>query len=132
MSDVLTQSNNVGGVAQGTATMKRLEVIIKPGKIDAVKQAIKATGYFGVTVSQVEGHGNQKGLTKKSEDGSYRLEMLPKMRLEIVVPEPSLEPLIQAILKAAWTGKPGDGKIFVSDVRDVIRISSGERGVKAI
>ncbi len=132
MSDVLTKSNNSTGAGQSTSAVKKLEVIIKPGKLDAVKQALKTAGYFGMTVSQVEGHGNQKGLSKKSEDTSFRMEMLPKMRLEIVVPEANLESIIQAVSKAAWTGQPGDGKIFVYDVKDVVRISSGERGIKAI
>jgi nitrogen regulatory protein P-II 1 len=114
--------------------MKKLEIIIKPGKLDAVKQAIKSTGYSGITVSQVEGHGNQKGLTQGATNGNggYRLEMLPKIRLEIVVASSALEAVVESITKAAWTGQPGDGKIFVYDVQDVIRIRTGERGEKAI
>lgn len=113
-------------------TMKKLEIIIKPNKLDAVKAAIKAAGYSGMTVSQVEGHGNQKGLTQKNHNGNYHLEMLPKMRIEIVVPSEGLEPIVEGITKAAWTGQPGDGKIFISDVQDIIRIRTGERGALAV
>jgi len=129
-----TLTLNPGNTAtnQRIDTMKKLEIIIKPGKLDAVRQAIKTTGYSGMTVSQVEGHGNQKGLTQKKETGSYRLEMLPKIKVEIIVPSSVLESVVQSISKAAHTGHPGDGKIFVSDVSDVIRIRTGERGQKAI
>src|SRR5437899_632818 len=108
------------------ATMKKLEIIIKPGKLDAVKKAMASAGYTGVTISQAEGHGNQKGLTKTQEGGGFHLELLPKLRMEIVIAEGDLEKMIDAITKAAQTGQPGDGKIFVSDVQDVIRIRTGE------
>jgi len=110
--------------------MKKLEVIIKPGKLEVVKKAMATSGYTGVTISQAEGHGNQKGLTH--DTGGFRLELLPKLRMEIVVAEADLEKLIQAICGAAKTGEAGDGKIFVSDVQDVIRIRTGERGSKAL
>ncbi len=132
MLETLTVNPGSTGTNQRIDTMKKLEIIIKPGKLDAVRQAIKATGYSGMTVSQVEGHGNQKGLIKKKEVGTYRLEMLPKIKLEIIVPSSVLESVVQSISKAAHTGHPGDGKIFVSDVSDVIRIRTGERGQKAI
>src|SRR3954469_24548368 len=93
------------------ATMKKLEIIIKPGKLDAVKKAVAAAGYTGLTISQAEGHGNQKGLTKTHDEGSFRLELLPKLRMEIVVADSDLEKLITAITAAAQTGQPGDGKI---------------------
>jgi nitrogen regulatory protein P-II 1 len=112
--------------------MKKLEIIIKPSKLDVVKAAIKTAGYSGMTVSQVEGHGAQKGLTQERDGSSYRMEMLSKMRIEIVVPDAGLEPLIEAISNVARTGKPGDGKIFVSDLVDVIRIRTGERGESAV
>jgi nitrogen regulatory protein P-II 1 len=129
MAEVLTQPVSSAVRVQ---TMKKLEVIIKPGKLDAVKKAIEKAGYMGVTISQVEGHGTQKGLTQKSGDGSYRLELLPKIRVEIVIPDSQLEAIVEAVSVAARTGQPGDGKIFVSDVKDVIRIRTGERGEKAI
>ena len=112
------------------ATMKKIEIIIKPGKLEVVKKAMATAGYTGVTISQVEGHGNQKGLT--NDAGHFRLELLPKLRMEAVVAEADLEKLIDVIVKAAKTGEPGDGKIFVSDVRDVIRIRTGEKGADAV
>jgi len=112
------------------ALKKKLEIIIKPGKLDVVKKAMTAAGYTGITISQVEGHGNQKGLSK--DDGALRMEMLPKLRMEVVVSEKDVEPLIEAIIKSAGTGQPGDGKIFISDIRDVVRIRTGERGEQAL
>ena len=112
--------------------MKKLEIIVKPGKSSVVREAIEAVGYSGITVSQAEGHGTQKGLTKQKGDGNYRLELVPKIRLEVVVPDSAEEKVIEAVVKAAKTGQPGDGKIFVSDIREVIRIRTGERGDTAI
>ena len=112
--------------------MKKLEVIIKPGKLDSVRKAIKEAGYPGMTISQVEGHGTQKGLTQAKPAGTYRMELLPKMRLEIVIADKDLEPIVGAVTAAARTGQAGDGKIFVSDVKDVIRVRTGEHGEKAI
>ena len=119
MSDTLTQ----------VATIKKLEIIIRPGKLDAVKKALATAGYTGVTVSQAEGHGNQKGATHSA---GFRMDMMTKLRLEIVIPEGDVEKMVEAVSKAAQTGEPGDGKIFISDVQDVVRIRTGERGAKAL
>src|SRR4051812_2463076 len=104
----------------GVATMKKLEILIKPGKLDAVKKALTTAGYQGVTISQAEGHGNQKGLT--NTNGGFRMELLPKIRMEVVIASKDLESIISAVCGAAQTGEKGDGKIFVSDVTEVIRI----------
>jgi len=112
--------------------MKKLEIIVKPGKGEVVRQAIDAAGYPGITISQVEGHGTQKGLTQEKKNGNYRLEMVPKTHLEVVIPDSALDKVVEAVIKAARTGQPGDGKIFVSDVREVIRIRTGEKGDKAV
>jgi len=114
------------------STLKKLEVIIRPGKLEAVKRALAQAGYSGVTISQAEGHGTQRGLTQDRPTGSFRMELVPKLRMEIVIAEADLEPLIEAIMKASQTGQVGDGKIFVSDIRDAVRIRTGERGTKAI
>ena len=119
MSDTLTK----------VATIKKLEIIIRPGKLDAVKKALASAGYTGVTVSQAEGHGNQKGATHAA---GFRMDMMSKLRLEIVVPEGDVEKMVDAVSLAAKTGEPGDGKIFISDVQDVVRIRTGERGTKAL
>jgi len=113
--------------------MKKLEVIIRPGKIETVRKAMESAGCTGVTISQAEGHGSQKGLTKtEKQGGSYRMEMVPKVRLEAVVTDSDIESIVEAIIKEARTGQPGDGKIFISDITDAIRIRTGERGAKAI
>ena len=112
--------------------MKKLEIIVKPGKSSVVREAITAAGCLGITVSQAEGHGTQNGLTQEKNKGHYRLELVPKIRLELVVPDSVVERVIEAVVRAAKTGQPGDGKIFVSDVADVIRIRTGERGEKAV
>ena len=112
--------------------MKKLEIIVKPGKSSVVREAITAVGCSGITISQAEGHGTQQGLTKGKTGGNYRLEMVPKVRIELVIPDAALEKVIEAVIKAARTGEPGDGKIFVSNVQDAIRIRTGERGDIAV
>ena len=117
-----------------SATMKKIEAIIRPEKIDDVRKAIEAVGYPGITITEAEGHGKQKGVVQQWRGETYRVDFLPKVKLEIVVSESDSERIIQAILKTARTngGVVGDGKIFVSDVRDVVRIRTGERGESAI
>ncbi|MBI4597589.1 MAG: P-II family nitrogen regulator [Candidatus Omnitrophica bacterium] len=112
--------------------MKKIEAIIRPEKLDDVRKAIEAVGYPGITITEAEGHGKQKGITQQWRGETYRLEFLPKVKLEIVVGDADVEPTVQAIIKAARTGGVGDGKIFVTDVRDIIRIRTGERGEAAI
>ena len=112
--------------------MKKLEIIVKPGKSSVVREAITAAGCSGITVSQAEGHGAQNGLTQGKSGGHYRLELVPKIRLELVIPDSEVERIIEVVVKAAKTGQPGDGKIFVSDIADVIRIRTGERGDAAV
>ena len=112
--------------------MKKLEVIIRPEKLEAVRQAMEAVGYPGITLTEAEGHGKQKGMTQQWRGETYRVPFLPKMKMEIVIADADLEKTIQAVTKAARTGAVGDGKIFVSDVRDVVRIRTGERGEQAI
>jgi len=112
--------------------MKKLEVIIRPGKIEAVRRAMEAAGCTGLTVIQAEGHGTQKGMTKQGRNGSYLMEMVPKVRIIAVVKDDHVEPVVEAIIDEARTGQHGDGKIFISDIRDAIRIRTGERGEKAV
>ena len=112
--------------------MKKLEVIIRPEKLDEVRKAIEAVGYPGMTMTEVEGHGKQKGITQQWRGETYRVEFLPKVKLEIVISDSDLEKTLQAVSKVARTGNAGDGKIFVTDVKDVVRIRTGERGESAI
>ena len=106
---------------------KKLEIIVRPGKMDAVKKAMAAAGYTGMTVSEAEGHGTQNGVTPSKQGGTVKMDLIPKIRMESVVPQMDVEKLIQAISKAAQTGEPGDGKIFVYDVHEVVRIRTGEQ-----
>ena len=112
--------------------MKKIEAIVRPEKLDEVRKAIEAVGYPGLTITEAEGHGKQKGLVQQWRGETYRVEFLPKVKLEIVVGDGDVDRIVQAVIKAAKTGAVGDGKIFVSDVRDVIKIRTGERGDAAI
>lgn len=112
--------------------MKKIEAIIKPFKLDEVKDQLNERGAFGITVSEVKGFGRQKGHTELYRGAEYVVDFLPKTKLEIVVKDEQLEEIIEVITKAAQTGRIGDGKIFVSDLQDVIRIRTEERGEDAI
>ena len=113
-------------------SLKKIEVIIRPGKLDPVKKAMASVGYTGVTVSQAEGHGSQRGMVKGKDGNGVRLDLVPKLRMEMVVGAGDVEKLIDAIATSAKTGEPGDGKIFVYDVADAVRIRTGERGAVAL
>jgi len=112
--------------------MKKIEAIIKPFKLDDVREALSEIGVTGMTVTEVKGFGRQKGHTELYRGAEYVVDFLPKVKLELVVKEDQLERCIEAISKAARTGKIGDGKIFVSQVEQVIRIRTGETGPEAI
>ncbi len=112
--------------------MKKIEAIIKPFKLDEVKDQLNEKGAFGMTVTEVKGFGRQKGHTELYRGAEYVVDFLPKTKLEIVVKDDQLEEIIEVITKAAQTGKIGDGKIFVSELLDVIRIRTEERGEVAI
>ncbi|MFN3728467.1 MAG: P-II family nitrogen regulator [Fimbriimonadaceae bacterium] len=112
--------------------MKRIECFLRVNKLEAVKEALEAAGIFGISVEQVRGYGRQMGRTDKYRGSTYAVNLLPKMRIEVVVRDEDVEPAIEAITSAARTGEIGDGKIFVSDVIDAIRIRTGERGDAAL
>ena len=112
--------------------MKRIEAIIKPFKLNEVKEALQDIGVQGMTVTEVKGCGRQKGHTEIYRGSEYNVDFLPKVKLEIVVPDAQLQPVVDVIIKAANTGKIGDGKIFVWPVEDAIRIRTQERGERAI
>lgn len=112
--------------------MKKIEAIIQPFKLEEVKEALIAAGVDGITVSEVRGHGRQKGHTEVYRGQEYRVDFLPKVKIEIVTPSNRAEDVVAVILKAARTGKIGDGKIFVSDIGEAIRIRSEERGDAAL
>jgi nitrogen regulatory protein P-II 1 len=112
--------------------MKKIEAIIKPFKLDEVKEALQKIGVQGMTVSEVKGFGRQKGHTELYRGAEYIVDFLPKVRLEIVVDDAQAQGAVEAIVKAAKTGKIGDGKIFISGLDEVIRIRTGETGKAAI
>ena len=112
--------------------MKRIEAILRPEKVTAVRQALEKVGFPGLNVSEVEGHGKQKGVVQQWRGDTYRVELLPKMRLEIVVSDRDVSKIVKAIQEVSKTGAVGDGKIFVSPVEEVIRIRTGETGESAL
>ncbi len=112
--------------------MKKLEAIIQPSRFDSVKDALGEIGVTGMTVSEVRGHGRQKGHTEVYRGSEYTVDLLPKIKIEMVVPDNLADSAVQTILKTAKTGKIGDGKIFLSDVREAIRIRNEERGDSAL
>ena len=113
-------------------TMKKIEAIIKPFKLDDVKEALQDVGVQGLSVVEVKGFGRQKGHTELYRGAEYVVDFLPKVKIEIVVPDNSVESAIESIVKAAHTGKIGDGKIFVTNVEQVVRIRTGETGEDAV
>jgi len=112
--------------------MKKIEAVIKPFKLDEVKEALQAVGVQGITVIEAKGFGRQKGHTELYRGAEYVVDFLPKVKIEVVVGDEMVEPAIDAIRKAAQTGRIGDGKIFVSSIEEVIRIRTGETGTDAI
>lgn len=112
--------------------MKKIEAVIKPFKLDEVKEALQDMGVQGMTVLEAKGYGRQKGHTELYRGAEYVVDFLPKIKVEVVVEDNQLEPALEAITRAARTGRIGDGKIFVSDIAEVIRIRTGENGPAAV
>lgn len=112
--------------------MKKIEAIIRPHLLEAVKESLQAHGVQGMTISEVKGFGRQKGHTEMYRGSEYTVEFVPKLKLEIVIDDDIAESVVDAIIKAAKTGKFGDGKIFVLPVEDAIRIRTGEHGEHAV
>lgn len=112
--------------------MKQIIAVIKPFKLDDVREALSAVGISGMTVTEVKGFGRQKGHTEVYRGAEYAVDFLPKVKIGLVVSDEMVDPVVQAILQSAHTGKVGDGKIFVSPVEQVIRIRTGETGEEAI
>lgn len=112
--------------------MKKIECVIRPMKIDEVKEALESIGIVGMTVTDVRGYGKQRGRTEKYRGNTYVVNLLPKVKLEIVVPDDRAEEVVEIVLEAAQTGEIGDGKIFVATVEEAVRIRTGERGEAAL
>ncbi|RMF25169.1 MAG: P-II family nitrogen regulator [Deltaproteobacteria bacterium] len=112
--------------------MKKVEAIIKPFKLDEVKEALGGVGVQGITVTEVKGFGRQRGHTELYRGAEYVVDFLPKVKLEIIVKDEQVEDVVDAIATAAKTGRIGDGKIFVTNMEEVVRIRTGEKGESAL
>jgi nitrogen regulatory protein P-II 1 len=112
--------------------MKKIEAIIRPFKIDDVREALSEIGVKGMTISEVKGYGRQKGHTELYRGSEYKIDFLPKIKLEIVVADKMVDRIVSTIIKTAKTGQVGDGKIFISSIEDVIRIRTEESGEAAV
>lgn len=112
--------------------MKKVQAIVRPEKVNDVKTALAEAGYPGIMVTQIEGHGRQKGVEEQFRGRSFRVEYLPKTKIEIVAKTSEVDRIVNTIIKAARTGEIGDGKIFIYDITEVYRIRTGEKGEAAI
>jgi nitrogen regulatory protein P-II 1 len=112
--------------------MKLVTAIVKPFKLDDVKSAVEGLGVAGLTVSEVQGHGRQKGHTEVYRGAEYTVDFVPKVRIEIVVDDPIVDGVVAAIVEAARTGKIGDGKVWVTPVETLVRVRTGEKGPEAL
>jgi nitrogen regulatory protein P-II 1 len=112
--------------------MKKVEAVVRPHLLDAVKAALQDVGIVGMTITEVKGFGRQKGHTETYRGSEYKVDFLPKVKIDVVVPDEIVEKVVEAVLKTAKTGKFGDGKIFVTSLDNVVRIRTGERGEDAL
>jgi len=112
--------------------MKKIEAIIRPEKFDIIKDALTEQGYGGMSVSEMKGHGNQKGVSEVWRGKRYRVDLLPKIKLELIVSDDAVDKVVQTIINESQTGSIGDGKIFVYEIANVYRIRTGEQGDAAI
>jgi len=112
--------------------MKKIEAIIRPEKLENVRKQLEKSGYPGIMVTEIEGHGKQKGIEQQWRGERFKVEFLPKVKIEIVANDSDAERIVSTIIDNARTGAVGDGKIFISDVKDAVRIRTGDRGEQAV
>ena len=112
--------------------MKKIEAIIRPEKFDIIKDALTEQGYGGMSVSEIKGHGNQKGVSEVWRGKMYKVDLLPKIKIELVVADEAVDNVVQTIISESQTGSIGDGKIFISEISNVYRIRTGEQGDVAV
>jgi nitrogen regulatory protein PII len=132
MLSPVSWSDAGGSDPQPTHAMKKIEAIVKPFKLELVKEAIAELGVVGMTITEVKGFGRQKGHTEIYRGSEYTVDFLPKIKMEIVLADAMVNSVVEAIIKAAKTGKIGDGKVFVMPVDDAVRIRTEETGEKAV
>lgn len=120
------------GTEEGHGRMKKVEAVIRPEMLPVVRKALEEIGIKGVTITQVLGHGAQRGVTQQWKGNVYRVDLLPKVEIKTIVPDSMLETVLATIADSARTGAVGDGKIFVSSIDDVMRVRTGERGEAAV
>jgi nitrogen regulatory protein P-II 1 len=132
MGRVYCYNNDAKNNNPGKSEMKKIEAIIKPFKLDEVREALSELGVSGLTVTEVKGFGRQKGHTELYRGAEYVVDFLPKIKIEVVVAAAMLDAAVEAIIKAAHTGKIGDGKIFISSIEQVVRIRTGETNETAL
>ena len=128
----ISRANFPGNIRDSRRRVKKIEAIIKPFKLMEVKDALQEAGVTGMTVTEVKGFGRQRGHTEIYRGSEYTIDFIPKTKIEIVLPDPLVKTACDVIIRSARTGKIGDGKIFVSDVTEVVRIRTEERGDKAV
>ena len=126
------KSINIVTAGKSMSALKKIEAIIRPFKLEEVKEALVEEGVRGLTISEVRGYGRQKGHTETYRGSEYRIEFIPKIKIEVVVEGSKLDKVVDAILKSAKTGQVGDGKIFIYDIDEVIRIRTDESGEQAL
>jgi len=112
--------------------MKKIEAIVRPEKLEFVRKSLEAAGYPGIMITEIQGHGKQRGFTQQWRGEEYRVDLLPKVKVEIVVNDGDVKRILQTIISCAKTGNVGDGKIFVYDVAEAVRIRTGEYGEVAV
>lgn len=112
--------------------MKKVEAIVRPERLGHVRRALEEVGYPGLTLAEVKGHGKQRGITMHFRGSEFVMELVPKVKLELVVPDERVDVVVEAILQAARTGQIGDGKVFVSTIDEAVRVRTGERGPGAL
>ena len=112
--------------------MKKVEAIVRPETLLPVRKALEDIGVNGLTITQVLGHGAQRGVTQQWKGNAYKVDLLPKVELKMIIPDAQLEPVLCAIRESAYTGAVGDGKVFVSSIEEVMRVRTGERGESAV
>lgn len=112
--------------------MKKIEAVVRPDSVDEILDALQGAGYPGIMVTEIEGHGKQRGVTQQWRGQEYKVDLLPKVKLEVVVTDKEADEIVKTISKVAKTGQIGDGKIFITNIADAIRIRTGEHGDSAL